>query len=91
MKNKIRLIIQTAIENKHETIIFGAMGCGAWRNPVKHVAEIFKYVLDECNGVILNYYFAILTTQDDVYQFRKRERTSVEIFSDVFGLPVSQL
>ena len=91
LKNKIRLIIQTAIENKHDTIIFGAMGCGAWRNPVKHVAEIFKYVLNECNGVILNYYFAILTTQDDVYQFRKRERTSVEIFSDVFGLPVSQL
>ena len=91
LKNKIRLIIQIAIEKKHETIIFGAMGCGAWRNPVKHVAEIFKSVLNECDGVILDYYFAIMTTQDDTYQFRKRDRPSVEIFADVFRLPISSI
>lgn len=84
LKNKIRLIIQTAIENEHNTIIFGAMGCGAWCNPVKHVAQIFKCVLDECDGVILNYYFAILNARDDFGTEYKSRRPTVEIFAEVF-------
>lgn len=77
LKNRIRLIIQTAVKYDHDTIIFGAMGCGELKNPIKHVAEIFKEVLDECDGVILNYYFAIVdTTNDSIF----------EIFSKVFNV-----
>lgn len=65
LKMKIELIIQTAFEFGHETIIFGALGCGAWGNPPGHVAEIFKQVLDEYDGYVPNYYFAILTTPGD--------------------------
>lgn len=64
LKMKIRLIIQCAIEFKHEIIIFGALGCGAWKNPPHHVAKIFKEVLDECDGLGLTYVFAILNTNN---------------------------
>jgi len=89
LKIKIKLIIQTAVQFNHNTIIFGAMGCGAWRNPIKHVALIFKEILQEYDGVILNYYFAIMNTTDENYIIRnhnKDTRKTIEIFQEVFCL-----
>lgn len=82
LKNKIKLIIQVAVKYNYNTIIFGALGCGAWKNPAKHVAEIFKEVLQ------YNYIFAIMTTDDDNYIVRnhnKNPQTNIEIFLDVFN------
>lgn len=87
LKNKIKLIIQTAVIKKHDTIIFGALGCGAWKNPRKHVAEIFKEVLDEYDGVVLNYFFAIMNTTDDNYIVRDHDKCiekTIDIFTEVF-------
>jgi uncharacterized protein (TIGR02452 family) len=90
LKNKIRVIIQTAAKFGHQTIILGAVGCGAWRNPIKHVAEVFaELLLGEYNGVIPNYYFAILTTDDRNSIMRNRgnsSRRTIDIFRDVFSL-----
>jgi uncharacterized protein (TIGR02452 family) len=89
LKIKVKTIIQTAVIFNHDTIIMGALGCGAWRNPVKHVAEIFKEVLQECDGVIKNYYFAILNTTDENYLVRNRDtskKKTVDVFQEVFGL-----
>lgn len=88
LKNKIITIIQTAIKFKYETIIFGALGCGAWKNPAKHVAQIFKEVLNNYDGVILNYYFAILNTTNENYIIRnhnKDSRKNIDIFEEVFN------
>jgi uncharacterized protein (TIGR02452 family) len=60
LENKIKMIIQVAKKYNHNTIIFGAMGCGAWQNPPHHVAAIFRKVLAEYDGVVDNYIFAIL-------------------------------
>ena len=83
LKMKIKLIVQTARNYQHDTIIFGALGCGAWNNPRDHVAEIFKEVLlGECDGIVKNYYFAILTTPGDdgtVYI----EKT-IDVFRNIF-------
>ena len=86
LKMKIKLIIQVAQKYKHDTIIFGAMGCGAWRNPVPHVAEIFRDVLRECDGVVRNYVFAIMTTNENSYITRVhgREAKTIDIFKDLF-------
>jgi uncharacterized protein (TIGR02452 family) len=85
LKDKIKLIIQTAVDFNHDTIIFGAMGCGAWKNPSKHVAEIFKDVLKECDGVILNYYFAIIETKDDIdFDIDIDNHSNLDIFTSVF-------
>jgi uncharacterized protein (TIGR02452 family) len=77
LKQKIKTIIQIAVQFKHDTVILGALGCGAWRNPAKHVAEIFKDVLREYDGTMLNFYFAILSTS-------KGEQKTVDIFEDAF-------
>lgn len=47
VKNKIRTIFRIAIDNGQRTLILGALGCGAFRNPPKHIAELFKEVLCE--------------------------------------------
>lgn len=82
LKKKIEIIIQTAYYFKHDTIIFGAIGCGAWRNPIEHVAEIFKEVLDKYSGVVLNYYFAILTMKDN-YVVKHNIEDTINIFKNV--------
>ena len=90
LKEKIGVIIQVAVQYKHDAIVMGALGCGAWRNPIKHVAEIFKSVLDAYEGLVPYVVFAILSTTDDHYNIvRSREnhskKSTCEIFQDVFG------
>lgn len=46
-KNKIRTIFRLAISNGNDALVLGAFGCGAFRNPPEHMAEIFGEVLDE--------------------------------------------
>jgi len=78
LEKKIETIIQLAVAYNHHTIIFGAMGCGAWKNPPRHVAEIFKRVLAKHDGVIRNYYFAILNAGYD-------RENNLDIFRDIIG------
>lgn len=47
IKNKIRTILRIAQDNGQRNLILGALGCGAFRNPPKHVAELFRLVLCE--------------------------------------------
>jgi hypothetical protein len=87
LKLQIQTIIQTAIRYNHETIVFGALGCGAWRCPSKHVAQIFKEVLPAYDGTVLNWYFAILNTSDEnCRKSRNNGRATIEVFRDVFEL-----
>lgn len=85
LKMKIKLIIKIAVDNNHETIILGALGGGVWMTPRRHLAEIFKEVLEECDGVVLNYYFAIMTTTDDNMVKKGSANTpTFDIFVDAF-------
>lgn len=47
MKSKIRTILRIGIENRHDTLVLGAFGCGAFRNHPQHVAQLFHEVLLE--------------------------------------------
>jgi uncharacterized protein (TIGR02452 family) len=47
MRNKIRLILQTACYYELEVLVLGGYGCGAFRNPAREVAKLFKTVLDK--------------------------------------------
>lgn len=92
LKIKIETIIQTAYKYNYDTIIFGALGCGAWRNPIEHVAEIFKETLMKYDGVIKNYAFAIMGTNDDTYIKNYRNmadnnnKSTIDIFKQVFSV-----
>lgn len=47
VKSKIRTILRIAIIHKHSKLVLGAIGCGAFGNPPKHIAKLFKEVLEE--------------------------------------------
>ncbi len=59
---KARLMLQIALDRGHGSVVLGASGCGAWRCPPAHVAEVFRDVLDECRGAFRVVTFAILRT-----------------------------
>lgn len=44
---KIRNILRIGLAHGHDAIVLGAWGCGAFRNPPGHIAELFKAVISE--------------------------------------------
>ena len=61
MKNKVRLLLQTAHYHGLDTLVLGAWGCGAFCNPANEVATIFRSFLDgEFKGAFRHISFAIL-------------------------------
>lgn len=62
MINKVRTILRIAYENGQTHLVLGALGCGAFHNPPKQVAQIFKKVLQEpeFRGIFQYVYFAII-------------------------------
>ena len=61
-KNKIRTVLRVAADNGQYNLVLGAMGCGAFRNPPAHVAELFAEVLAEAEfrGVFKRVFFSII-------------------------------
>lgn len=47
VKNKIRTIFRIAYDKGQKNLVLGALGCGTFHNPPKHVAELFREVLCE--------------------------------------------
>jgi uncharacterized protein (TIGR02452 family) len=61
VKNKIRSIVYTALENNHSNLILGAWGCGAYGCDQKTMATLWKDILEnEFRYYPLNFYFVIL-------------------------------
>ena len=46
-KNKIRTILRIGLKHGHDSLVLGALGCGAFRNPPRHIARLFHEVIDE--------------------------------------------
>ena len=45
--NKLRTILNIAIDNEVDILVLGAIGCGAFRNPPHHVALLFREIFAE--------------------------------------------
>ena len=61
MHDKVRMVLQTAHYHGLDTLVLGAWGCGAFKNPPKEVAMIFKGLLyGEFHGVFRHVSFAIM-------------------------------
>ena len=56
---KVRTMLQIAALHGHDSVVLGASGCGAWKCPPEHVAEIFRDVIAECHGAFRLVAFAI--------------------------------
>lgn len=47
VKNKMRTIFRIGFLHGHDALVLGALGCGAFRNPPRHVARLFHEILEE--------------------------------------------
>ena len=47
IKNKIRTIFRIGLLHGHDSLVLGALGCGAFRNPPSHIARLFHEVMEE--------------------------------------------
>ncbi|KAL2810489.1 hypothetical protein BJX63DRAFT_434274 [Aspergillus granulosus] len=61
-KEKMRVTLRVCAHNKHRDLVLGALGCGAFNNPVHEVADCWAEVLDEqeFRGWFSNIVFAVL-------------------------------
>lgn len=46
-KNKMRTIFRIALLHGHDSMVLGALGCGAFGNPPSHIASLFHEVMQE--------------------------------------------
>lgn len=70
LSEKIRTIFRIAIMHNHDSMVLGALGCGAFANPPEHVAEIFHRILneEEFSNQFVSIVFAII---DDKNTYRE--------------------
>ncbi|KAI1737222.1 hypothetical protein F4680DRAFT_460724 [Xylaria scruposa] len=67
-KKKMRLVLRLAARQKHELLVLGAMGCGAFRNPPEEIVQCWFEVLDEVEfqgGWWREIWFAVLDTKNE--------------------------
>lgn len=46
-RNKIRAILRVGLIKGHDSLVLGAFGCGAFHNPPREMAQLFKEVMAE--------------------------------------------
>lgn len=77
-EEKILLIFQVAKKNHHDSLVLGALGCGAGKCPPEHVAQIFKKTCAKFNGLFAHITFAC-------YSRPEQPDTNFTVFSKVFS------
>ena len=85
-KMKVRNVLNIAYKYGHDSVVLGAMGCGAWQCPQEEVAKIFKNVVGEYEGMFRVITFAILEVnrKDYIVQNANLMRSNYEIFKRTF-------
>lgn len=84
MKGKIRAILRIALMNGHSKLVLGAFGCGAFSCPSRHVALLFKEVLQEkeFDHSFEEICFAII---EDKNSLRNNKEGNLKPFKEIFG------
>jgi len=76
-RSRIRKIFAIAAKEGAQVLILGAFGCGAFRNPPKIVAGVFKEVQAE--------YLTAFDTIEYAVFYTERETENYRVFRDVLG------
>lgn len=77
-QKRLERVFLTAIKEGAETLILGAFGCGAFRNPPEVVARVMKALCDKYSHYFKTIEFAVYCT--------KKNPRNYEVFCDVFGV-----
>ena len=64
LRNKIRVIFQTAVYYKHDSLVLGALGCGAFGCSPEEVAPIFNEISHEFQRTFKKIVYAVLSRND---------------------------
>lgn len=85
--NKLQTLFRVAALNGQRKLVLGALGCGAFRNPPRHMAEIFRDVLgaEEFRGAFTDIVIAIKEDHNS------RGRGNYMPFAEVFGTVPQQI
>jgi uncharacterized protein (TIGR02452 family) len=68
MIQKIRLICQVAISEKHDSLVLGALGCGVFHNNPYQIANMFKQIIQtEYHNIFKMIVFAVLPPNYEVF------------------------
>lgn len=83
--NKMRTILRIGLYHGHDSIILGAFGCGAFHNPPKHIALLFKQVINEpeFRNKYKKIVFAIIEDHNSFGLVNPDG--NLQVFSDVFN------
>ncbi|CAF1321792.1 unnamed protein product [Adineta ricciae] len=60
MRKKIETIFSIAYRYGHDSLVLSAFGCGAFKNPPEHVAQLFLSVIEQYAGFFKLVVFAII-------------------------------
>jgi uncharacterized protein (TIGR02452 family) len=63
MQDKIDAIFRYGIYQNRDSLLLGALGCGAFRNPPKVVKEMFQDAIDRYRGYFKQITFAVLSNE----------------------------
>lgn len=77
MRLRIDLILRYAALESYDTLILGALGCGAFRNPPEDIAHMFKTAIDKHGGYFKKIVFAVLSRDKN-----KNYQTFTEVLVD---------
>lgn len=80
---KIEGIFKVALKHNHDSLVLGAFGCGAYRNPPHVIAQIFRDII----GVYKKYFKKITFAIFDDHNTRKNHnpRGNIIEFREVFA------
>lgn len=84
LAKKVALVMDTALARGNDAVVLGAMGCGAWRSPPAHVAEVMREVIDRYRGAFAVVQIAILSGTHEGYLERLPGGSNLAIFRSVF-------
>jgi len=84
-KNKIDSIFEVAAIERHNVLILSAFGCGAFNNPPRCIAKLFK---DALNKYKKHFRYIIFAIFDDKNALANNKDGNVKVFSEILGLPV---
>ena len=85
IKNKIRQILDIALENENDSLVLSAFGCGAYGTPPEQMAMFFADVLasEEYQGLFKVIHFAILNVPST--NGEHNPHGNFQPFKEVFG------
>ena len=71
-RRKIASLFQLAYTEGHDSLVLGALGCGAFHNPPEQIAEIFNEFLQKYKYCFKYICFAVLSVKDHNYEIFSR-------------------